>query len=288
MTAYTRQVDTHELERRGESLLDERASSSRWKAVLDNSGVLFVTSIILTLLAWYAAIAVFDLKPYIIPPPHEVASRMVTSWQILIREGWVTLREIAAGFGLATLVGLPLGVLVAFSTVADRLLYPPLIVSQAVPKIALAPVFLAWFGFGFQTNVAIGSLIAVFPIIINTTLGLRALDPEMVRLGRAMGAPTWRVFVKIRLPSALPSIFAGLKIGITFAVIGAIIGEFVAGSAGLGYTIAVATGNLTMDLAFAAIVTISLLGVATFFAIELLERIVLRTHPAAQGRDARR
>src|SRR4029079_1570471 len=150
--------------------------------------------------------------------------------------------------------------------------------------IALAPILLAWFGFGIKTNVTIGFVIAVFPVVINTVLGLKSIDPAMVKLGRAMGASSWRLFIKIRVPTALPSLFAGLKIAGTFAVIGAIVGEFTAGVRGLGYLIAFTTGNLNMNLAFAALVAISLVGIAAYFAIELIERIALRSHPAAQGR----
>jgi NitT/TauT family transport system permease protein len=264
--------------------MDPQIVSVRDRAVsvLAGGPALFLTSMLMLLGLWYAVIWVFDLPPFVLPLPHVVFDRLVSNLPLLLRESRVTLVQVLAGFGLSVLVGFPFGMMIAFSRVLDRLLYPPLIVSQAVPKIALAPVFLAWFGFGFRTNVSISFLIAVFPVIINTALGLKGLDPDMVRLGKAMGATRWRLFIRIRLPSALPAIFAGLKISMTFAVIGAVVGEFVAGSAGLGYAIQSATGLFNMSLAFAAIVMISLLGVVLFFAVELIERVVLRSHPTQQ------
>ncbi len=257
--------------------LRDRATS-----IATGGPVLSFVSLLLTVFVWYLLIWVFDLQPFVLPPPHVVAGQMWNHGPMLLAETQVTLLQILAGFALSVIVGFPIGMLIAFSRIMDRLLYPPLIVSQAVPKIALAPVFLAWFGFGFRTNVSISFLIAVFPVIINTALGLKSLDPDMVRLGRAMGASRWRLFVQIRLPSAMPAVFAGLKISMTFAVIGAVVGEFVAGSAGLGYAIQAATGLFNMSLAFAAIVAISVLGVVLFFAVELVERIVLRSHPQQQ------
>lgn len=264
------------------SLTERETPGARAGAILTGTPALFVTSIVMLVGGWYLLILVFDLEAFVLPPPHVVFEQMIENHRLLLREGQVTLLEILAGFGLSIAVGFPLGMLIAFSRIMDRLLYPPLIVSQAIPKIALAPVFLAWFGFGFRTNVSISFLIAVFPVVINTALGLKSLEPDMVQLGRAMGSNPWRLFVKIRLPSALPTVFAGLKISITFAVIGAVVGEFVAGSAGLGYAIQSATGLFNMSLAFAGIVAISILGVALFFAVEALERLVLRNHPLEQ------
>jgi NitT/TauT family transport system permease protein len=274
---------TGQLERGAPTTEVEAVSQrERLTSVLTSNWSLFSLSLLLVIGLWYLLILVFDLAPFVLPPPHVVASSLADNGSLLLGHAWFTLLEILAGFGLAVAVGFPVGLVIAFSRVMDRLLYPPLIISQAVPKIALAPIFLAWFGFGFRTNVAISFLLAVFPVIINTALGLKALDPDMVRLGRAMGSNPWRMFVRIRLPAAMPSVFAGLKIAITFAVIGAVVGEFVAGSAGLGYAIQVATGLFNMSLAFAAIVVISVLGVALFFAVELLERVVLRNHPSVK------
>jgi NitT/TauT family transport system permease protein len=272
------------IEEQGRALVEGRYHRLAALSALGGAGPMFVISMLLILGIWFVLTDVVGVPEYIIPHPIAVAAQFWISGPLLLRETWVTTVEILLAFGLAIAVGIPVGLLIAFSDIADRLLTPQLIVSQAVPKIALAPILLAWFGFGIKTNVTIGFVIAVFPVVINTVLGLKSIDPAMVKLGRAMGASSWRLFIKIRVPTALPSLFAGLKIAGTFAVIGAIVGEFTAGVRGLGYLIAFTTGNLNMNLAFAALVAISLVGIAAYFTVELIERIALRSHPAAQGR----
>jgi len=274
------------VEERGKALVADRQSRSRLLSSLSGPGPMFVFSMISLFGIWLVLSDVLKVPEYIIPHPTAVAFQFWESRSLLLGETWETTKAIMLAFGMAIGVGVPLGVVIAFSNIADRLLTPPLIVSQAIPKIALAPIFLAWFGFGVATNTAIGFVIAVFPIIINTVLGLKSIDPAMVRLGRAMSASSWRLFRKIRVPTALPSLFAGLKIAGTFAVIGAIVGEFTAGVRGLGYLIAFSTGNLNMTLAFAALVAISLVGMVVYFAIDLIERIALRSYPTAQGLSA--
>jgi NitT/TauT family transport system permease protein len=274
------------IEEQGRALVEGGHRRLRVLSALGGPGPMFVTSMLAIFGIWFVLTDIVRIPEYIIPPPLAVAAQFWTNRWLLLIETWVTTVEILLAFGLAIAVGIPVGLVIAFSNIADRLLTPQLVVSQAVPKIALAPILLAWFGFGIKTNVTIGFVIAVFPVVINTVLGVKSIDPAMVRLGRAMGASSWRLFIKIRVPTALPSLFAGLKIAGTFALIGAIVGEFTAGVQGLGYLIAFTTGNLNMDLAFAALVAISLLGIAVYFSVELLERIALRSHPTAQGRTA--
>jgi NitT/TauT family transport system permease protein len=276
-------IQSELIEEQGRAMVEGQRGRLTVLSALAGSGPMFVISMLMILGIWFVLTDVIGIPEYIIPHPVAVAAQFWTSGPLLLRETWVTTVEILLAFGLAVVIGIPVGLLIAFSKIADRLLTPQLIVSQAVPKIALAPILLAWFGFGVKTNVTIGFVIAVFPVVINTVLGLKSIDPAMVKLGRAMGATSWRLFIKIRVPTALPSLFAGLKIAGTFAVIGAIVGEFTAGVRGLGYLIAYTTGNLNMNLAFAALVAISLVGIAAYFTIELIERIALRSHPTAQG-----
>jgi NitT/TauT family transport system permease protein len=252
--------------------------------VLRSDISLYSASLLLALVAWYAAIWVFSLPAYLLPAPHDVAVAGYESGELLLSAGWTTLMEIIVAFALCVAVGLPIGLLIASSEIAEKLINPLLVLSQGIPKIALAPVFLAWFGFGFQANLAIAFLIAVFPIVVNTVLGMHSLDPAMVRLGHSQGASWLRLFWFVRLPTAAPSIFAGMKIAVTFAAIGAIIGEFAAGTAGLGYVIQVTVGNLDMPLGFAAITATALVGLLTYAVVGALERVVLRTHPAHRRR----
>lgn len=227
---------------------------------------------------WWLVILLFSVPAYVLPSPLAVAEEIVASRGLLTRNLLVTLNEVLVGFGVAVLIGFPLAMAIAFSRVLDRLIYPMLVAGQAVPKVAVAPIMVLWFGFGFQSNVAVAASIAVFPVVVNTALGFKSIDPDLVRLGRSMGATQLRLLRKVRVPNALPNIFVGLKLGITFAVIGAVVGEFIAGSAGLGYLIQLATGQLRTVLAFASIVVLSFLGIALFYIVEGIERVSVKWH----------
>ena len=175
---------------------------------------------------------------------------------------------------------------IVISPLLERLVYPPMVATQSIPKIALAPLFIVWFGFGVAPKVAVAFLIAFFPIVIDTIVGLRSIDPAMIQLARSMGAPPHRIFRKLRLPHALPAIFGGLKVASSLAVVGALTGEFVGSDKGLGYLLVQASGNLNTALLFATLVVLSALAMALFYLVEMLERIAIpwhasqRTHPA--------
>lgn len=185
---------------------------------------------------------------------------------------------VVAGFLVATVVGIPLAILIVVSNTLSRLLYPPTVAIQAIPKIALAPLFVVWFGFGTMPKIAVAFLISFFPIMIDTIAGLRSIDPGMLQLARSMGAAPHRVFMKLRLPNALPMIFSGLKVASTLAVVGALTGEFVGSDRGLGYVLLQASGNLNTALLFAALIILSVLALAFFYLIELCERIMIPWH----------
>ena len=235
---------------------------------------------LLLLLGWQVLVTYSGLPEVVLPSPSAVVVEIAQKDPMLIGQGLVTLQEILIGLGLSIVIGFPLAICIAFSRILSRLLYPLLIVSQAVPKVAVAPLFLIWFGFSAMSNALLALLIAVFPIVINTTLGLSEINPELVQLGRIMGGNGPRVFWKIRFPAALPSIFAGLKLSMTLATIGAIVGELVAGQRGLGYLSQFAAGQLDTVLTFACIVAMSLLGLALFYAVVLLEFVTIRWRPA--------
>jgi NitT/TauT family transport system permease protein len=228
---------------------------------------------------WQAAVMIGKLPEVLLPGPLAVFNEIIAIHDVLIKNGLVTLREILIGFFLAIAVGFPLAIAIAFSRPLERVLYPVLIVSNAVPKVAIAPLFLIWFGFGGKTNAILALLTAVFPVVINTALGLTELNPDLVKLGKVMGGSPLRVFWYIRLPAALPSIFAGLKVSITLATIGAIVGELVAGQEGLGYLAQYAAGQLKTNYTFACIVVLSLLGVALFYLMVYLENVTIRWRP---------
>jgi NitT/TauT family transport system permease protein len=237
-----------------------------------------IGSFVLILVAWDLVVRIFSIKPYLLPSPLAVLQTIVQNWQLLGMHTLWTSGAILAGFLAAGLVAIPLAMLIVISPLLRRLLYPPMVATQAIPKIALAPLFIVWFGFGVVPKVAVAFLIAFFPVVIDTIVGLRSIDPAMVQLARSMGAPPHRIFLRLRLPNALPMIFGGLKVASALAVVGALTGEFVGSDKGLGYVLVQASGNLNTALLFATLVILSVLAMLFFYAVELVERILIPWH----------
>jgi NitT/TauT family transport system permease protein len=236
-------------------------------------------SLLAAILLWALVVWALDLPEYTLPSPWAVLDRIGETWsEQLFSATLVTSKETIIGFFVAIVVAVPLAVLLTYSKLAERFLYPIMVSSQVVPKVAIAPLFVVWFGFGLTPKVLIAFLIAFFPIVIDTTVGLRSVDPGMLHLARSMGGGELKTFRKVRLPSGLPSFFGGLKVAVTLAVIGAVVGEFVGSSDGLGYVLITATGNVDTPLVFAAIVLMSLIGIVLFGIVELIERIATPWH----------
>ena len=232
------------------------------------AAALFVALIV----AWQLAVTVLRVREYLLPAPLTVARAMLGDEIPWLRHLGVTSLEIVGAFLLAGAAGVVLGVVVAWSPLLARALLPFLVFVNTLPKVAVAPLFLLWMGYGVLPNMLIGALIGFFPVVINTAVGLTQVDEELLDLGRVFGAPTWRVFVTIRLPNALPYILSALKITATAAVVGAVVGEFVASQAGLGMVIVNAQTNLNTPVAFAALVWISIIGLALYGAVGLAAR----------------
>ena len=224
------------------------------------------------LVAWQAAGPLFGIREYLLPGPVSVARAAFSSSIPWPTHLWVTTLEIVGGFALAGVAGVGLGVAIAWSPVAARALVPFLVFVNTLPKVAVAPLFLLWLGYGIVPNILIAALIGFFPVVINTAVGLTQVDEELLDLGRVFDAPTWKVFVKIRLPNALPYVLSALKITATAAVVGAVVGEFVASQVGLGMVIVNAQTNLNTPVAFAALVWISIVGLALYGAVGLAAR----------------
>jgi NitT/TauT family transport system permease protein len=184
----------------------------------------------------------------------------------------------AAGFAVALVLGIGFGAAITASRTVDRMLYPWLVISHAVPKVVVAPLFIVWIGFGLKSEILFVIVFTFFPIIVNTVTGLKSTDPEVLQLARSMGATRWEALTKIRIPNALPSIFAGIKISATLAPVGAVIGEFVASNNGLGHVLIQAVGSLETTLAFAAVVVISAFGIAIWYAAEWVEKLSIPWH----------
>ncbi len=233
---------------------------------------------------WDLAIRVFAIPPYLIPSPSDVAVQLYKEGPRLLQESAVTTQATLGGFALSILFGVPVAMAIAYSRIVETFVYPLLVFSQSVPKIAIAPLFVVWFGFGLAPKVISAFLLGFFPVVVATVVGLKSVEPDLLDLARSMRAGRLRTFLRISLPFAAPSIFAGLKVSVTLAVVGAVVGEFVGSNSGIGYVLQIASGNFDLPLMFAALVLLSMIGVLLFAAIEVVERLALPWH--ASQRDA--
>jgi len=245
-----------------------------------------VASIALVILVWEALIRIFRIPLYLLPGPGPVIEALARHWRALATQSLVTMGEVLGGFLTAALVAIPLAMLVVVSPVLERLIYPPLVATQSIPKIALAPLFIVWFGFGTTPKVAVAFLISFFPVMVDTIVGLRSVDPAMVQLARSMGAPPYRIFLRLRLPNALPNVFAGLKVASTLAVVGALTGEFIGSDRGLGYVLVQSSAQLDTPLLFATLVILSFLAMAFFVVVEGVERLLIPWHVSQRSRPS--
>jgi NitT/TauT family transport system permease protein len=229
------------------------------------------------LAAWYGLVQWRRLPPLVLPLPTAVAHALVQNlldgflWPHL----WVTLSEIVLGFVGGSVLGVGLGSLVALAPLVQRILNPYIIASQAMPKLALAPLFVIWCGFGIVPKALIAALIAFFPLFENTLTGLRAVDTETLDLFRMLGASRWQVFSKLLLPNAVPYLFAGLRVAIVLSVVGAVVGEYIGANKGLGALIMASQGMMDTTLMFAVFIVLTLVGIVLYQLVVYCERLVL-------------
>jgi NitT/TauT family transport system permease protein len=233
---------------------------------------------------WELWVRLGHVKPLILPSFSASAKAMYNHAYFLLPDLWITFKEVIYGLALSVAIGIPLAILIVYSKTIEYALYPLLVASQVIPKLAIAPIFIVWFGFGSGPKAWLVFSLCFFPIVIESVLGFRSTEREKLYLARSMGASEVTTFRIIRVPQALPYIFTGLKLAATFAVIGAVVAEFVGADAGIGHRIVEANQNLdTVDM-IAATAYITLLGFAMFAAVEVLERMVLPWH--ASRREA--
>ncbi len=227
---------------------------------------------------WQVACTAFKIPAFLIPSPADVGLRLYEKRDLYFSHLLVTLYETTAGFFLAVMFGIISAAIIVVIPKLRTVVMPLLLVAQLVPKVAIAPLLLIWFGYGLMPKVLVAFLVAFFPIVVNGASGLSAVQPELLELGHSLKASRWQTFWKFRMPTALPELFSGMKVAMTLAIIGAIIGEFVGGNRGLGYLIIVANQELDTALAFASIVLLSLMGIVLYGLIELFERWLMPWH----------
>ena len=227
---------------------------------------------LLILIIWQAAVEFFKIPDIILPTPLDIVDYLIRRDRLFLAHLWPTLLQTVWGFMLALAGGFALAVIVALTEFGRRAVMPLLIVAQIVPKIAVAPLFMLWFGLGDLSRVLIAFLIAFFPIVINTVSGFSSVDRNVVLLGRAFACSRWKFFSKIQVPHALPYLFDGMKVSITLAVIGVIVAEFVSSQKGLGYLIMFGNGRLDTVMMMTAIAVLSVMGLALYGIIALFAR----------------
>jgi NitT/TauT family transport system permease protein len=241
-------------------------------------GRMIFAMIVILLVIWEVLIDVLKVRIFLMAPPSKVFMEFVRYPMFFLTETLYTLWTTLAGFVIALVLGVGFGIAIVYSRLLENTLYTFLVAFNAVPKVALAPLFVIWLGTGSEPKIAIAMLIAIFPILIDTVLGLKSVDPEMLNMARAGHSTRLAILWKIRLPSALPSIFSGMKVAISFALVGAIVGEFVAGDTGLGHVIVVAQGAFDTARVFVALVLLGVLGTILFNAVEMLEKLLVPWH----------
>lgn len=231
--------------------------------------------LLLLLGVWELSVDWFDVKPFILPSPSRILTTFVENFSLLSWHGAVTFLEIFLGLLMGSLGGILLAIVVFYSPILDKALYPLIIGSQMIPVFAVAPILIVWMGYGVWPKVTVAALISFFPLVVNVSDGLREPTEEAVDLFRSLGATRQQIFWKLRLPASLPTLFSGLKVSATLAVVGATIGEWVGSHQGLGYLMLQSNARLRMDLVFAAILMLALLGLFLFGALRIIERRVV-------------
>jgi NitT/TauT family transport system permease protein len=235
------------------------------------------------LVLWELAIRLFDVSSFVLPAPTAIFAALGDNWDALAKAARATAVEVLFGFLLAALAGIAVALIIVRFERFGRALYPLIVLFQTVPKVALAPLLILWFGYDLAPKVVLIVIIAFFPVAIDMLAGLQSVEPSFVALMRSVGAGRSEILLRVRVPHSLPHLMAGLKVAITFSVIGAIVGEFAGASAGLGYVIQLASTQLETALVFAALVVVSVLGVAFYYAIELAERLLIPWSPKFEG-----
>jgi NitT/TauT family transport system permease protein len=230
------------------------------------------------MLLWEAAVRLLRLPEYILPPPTRILIDGFARWPALAEAALYTVQPMLLGFALAVVLGVLIALAITASTMARQAIYPLLVFLQIVPKIAVAPLFIIWFGFGLTPKVLLVFLLSFFPVVVSSMQGFSALESEVGELLRSSGATRLRAFVMVQLPAALPMMFAGFKVAAALAATAAVVAEFVASDRGLGYLLLEYNGNLDTSMCFAAIFVLTALGLALYGAVELGERIAIPWH----------
>lgn len=246
------------------------AGPSLFRRVVVAPSFLPIAAIVIMMVVWQIVVDAFNIPIYLLPAPTAVWKAGVAHFGEIMGHAWVTVVETLIGFALSAVFGVLVAIALAAWPLAGRAVFPILVASQVIPKIAVAPLVAIWIGTGMWTSGLIAFVMAFFPVVINATQGFNSADDDSVQLIQSMGGSKWTVFRYLRIPGALPYIWTGLQLSMAFAVVGAVVGEFIGAAAGLGYLLIVAQGNLRTDILFAALVVLTLIGLILYYSVEYL------------------
>ncbi|QBE48415.1 ABC transporter permease [Leucobacter triazinivorans] len=234
-----------------------------------------VTLLILVIL-WEIWVRFSDVPQFLLPAPSAIWDALVDNFGLLMRHAGVTLLETLIGFALSAVFGVLFAVVIVMWPLLGAAIFPLLVASQVIPKVAIAPLMVVWIGTGVTTASLIAFVMGFFPVVVNATLGMTSVQPASIDLMRSMGSSRWQLFRYLRFPNALPHIMSGLQLAVAFAIVGAIVGEFVGSDSGLGYLLIVTQGNLRTDLLFADLVVLTAIGLILYYGVELVGKVLLR------------
>ena len=241
-----------------------------------------VAVLVVFLILWEASVRLFKIPPFLLPAPSVIWTDTTALADTVARHTLATLNTVMLGFLVSVAISLPLAVLITSSPLVSTAVYPLLVLTQSIPKVALAPILVIALGANELPRIVITFLVAFFPLVISIATGLLSVPAELIELGRSYKASRWQELYRIRLPYAVPFVFSGLKVAIALAVVGAVVGEFVAADQGLGYLITTSTAFFKVPLAFGAMILLSLMGIVLFQAIVIIERTFF---PWSSGQD---
>jgi len=262
-----------------------RRSSTRWLSERAPNLAVPTLAIVTVLALWAAIVRLFEIPDYLLPAPQDVAARIIKEWPLLWKHGAYTLMSVLTGFAASVVIGVPLAFAIVLSRSMERVAMPFLVMSQTIPKVAIAPILVVWLGFGILPKIAIVFLISFFPIVVSTVVGLKSVESDMIDLVRSMGARTTKIMLRVRGPSALPQMFAGFKIAVCLAVVGAIVGEFVGSDRGLGFLLLTSTGSLDGTLVWSALFVLIAMGISLLAIVSKLERLAIPWHISVRAEE---
>jgi NitT/TauT family transport system permease protein len=237
-----------------------------------------VLSVVVVLIIWQFGVTINKVDEYILPSPISTCKAIIQYWGSMPKDIYTTVVEMLLGYGMTVCLAIPLATLISYSKFFERTIYPFMVLMQLIPKVAIAPLFVVWFGFGLMPKISLVFLMSFFPLLIDSTVGLKSVNPRFTFVFKTMSDSQWDFFWKIKLPSALPQIFAGLKTSMAMATAAALVSEFLGSENGLGHLLLQANGMMNTRLLFATIVILSIIGIISFKMIEIIEQIVIPWH----------